>query len=181
MGQSMRFEPALFWRFVRSCLCGGSRHELATRATSSSLPSVRVGSNASGPVDQFFRDECSRPGRTFGPIVDLVVGHFGDWSSGLERLLAAAAEDAAPRSRALFGARSPSDSRGRCAWFFRREVAWAGLNANARLKLERAGFVAWDARSAAARREEDGSVVSEVAAVQSGNGIFLFPSAFFCS
>ena len=58
----MRFEPALFWRFVRSCLCGGSRHELATRATSSSLPSVRVGSNASGPVDQFFRDECSRPG-----------------------------------------------------------------------------------------------------------------------
>jgi hypothetical protein len=92
--------------------------------------------------------------RTFGPIVDLVVGHFGEWSSGLERLLAAAAEDAAPRSRALFGARSPSDSRGRCAWFFRREVAWAGLNANARLKLERAGFVAWDARSAAARREE---------------------------
>ena len=58
----MRFEPALFWRFVRSCLCGGSRHELATRATSSSLPSVRVGSNASGPVDQFFRGECSRPG-----------------------------------------------------------------------------------------------------------------------
>ena len=92
--------------------------------------------------------------RTFGPIVDLVVGHFGEWSSGLERLLAAAAEDAAPRSRALLGARSPADSRGRCAWYFRREVAWAGLNANARLKLERAGFVAWDARSAAARREE---------------------------
>ena len=92
--------------------------------------------------------------RTFGPIVGLVVGHFGEWSDGLERLLSAAAEAAAPRMRALFGSRSNVDSRGRCAWLFRREVAWATLNANARLKLERAGFVAWDARSAAARREE---------------------------
>ena len=64
-----------------------------------------------------------------------------------------AVDDAAPRMRALFGAQSARDSRSRCAALFRREVAWAGLNANARLKLERAGFVAWDARSAAARRE----------------------------
>ena len=90
--------------------------------------------------------------RSFGPIVGLVVGHFGEWSAGLHRLLAAAADDAAPRMRAWWGARSDRDSRARSAWYFRREVAWAGLNANARLKLERAEFVGWDARSAAARR-----------------------------
>ena len=90
--------------------------------------------------------------RSFGPIVGLVVGHFGEWSAGLHRLLAAAADDAAPRMRAWWGARTDRDSRGRNAWYFRREVAWAGLNANARLKLERAEFVGWDARSAAARR-----------------------------
>ena len=92
--------------------------------------------------------------RTFGPIVDLVVGHFGEWSAGLHRLLTAVVDDAAPRMRARLGARSDVDARGRCAWFFRREVAWAGLNANARLKLERAEFVGWDARSAAMRRAE---------------------------
>ena len=90
--------------------------------------------------------------RSFGPIVGLVVGHFGEWSAGLHRLLTAAADDAAPRMRAWWGARTDRDSRGRSAWYFRREVAWAGLNANARLKLERAEFVGWDARSAAARR-----------------------------
>ena len=56
--------------------------------------------------------------------------------------------------RALFDARSDRDSRGRCAWLFRREVAWAGLNANAKLKLERAEFVGWDARTARARHAE---------------------------
>ena len=56
--------------------------------------------------------------------------------------------------RAMFGARSDRDSKGRCAWYFRREVAWAGLNANARLKLERAQFVARSASAAAARRAE---------------------------
>ena len=36
----------------------------------------------------------------------------------------------------LFGARrSERDSRGRCAWLFRREVAWAVLNANEKPKL----------------------------------------------
>ena len=40
------------------------------------------------------------------------------------------------------------------AWLFRPQVAWAALNANAKLKLERAEFVAWDARSASARRDE---------------------------
>ena len=103
-------------------------------------------SDSDGPVLQRLR--------TFGPIVGLVVGHFGEWSYGLQRLTSAAAEDAALRVRALSGARSIADARGRCAWYFRLEVAWAGINANARLKLERAEFVGWDARSAKARREE---------------------------
>ena len=90
--------------------------------------------------------------RSFGPIVGLVVGHFGEWSDGLYRLVGAAADDAAPRMRAMWGARTDEDSRNRCAAYLRREIAWAGLNANARLKLERAEFVGWDARSAAARR-----------------------------
>ena len=89
--------------------------------------------------------------RSFGPILGLVVGHFGEWNGGLERLLSAAADDAAPRMRALFGARSGADSKGRCAWLFRREVAWAALNANAALKVERAEFVGWDARTAGER------------------------------
>ena len=92
--------------------------------------------------------------RSFGPIVDLVVGHWGEWSAGLERLLSTAIEDAAPRMRALFGARSNRDSKGRCAWLFRREVAWAGLVANAKLKVERAEFVGWDARTASERRAQ---------------------------
>ena len=97
--------------------------------------------------------------RSFGAIVGLVVGHWGEWNDGLERLLSAAADDAAPRMRALFGARTTRDSKGRCAWLFRREVAWAGLNANAALKLERAEFVGWDARTANERRQRDGGVM----------------------
>ena len=92
--------------------------------------------------------------RSFGPIVGLVVGHFGEWNDGLERLVSLSCDDAAPRMRALLDARSERDSRGRCAWLFRREVAWAALNANAKLKLERAEFVGWDARTARARHAE---------------------------
>ena len=41
--------------------------------------------------------------------------HFGEWNNGIERLLAAAVNDDAPRMRALLGARSTRDSDGRCA------------------------------------------------------------------
>ena len=92
--------------------------------------------------------------RSFGPVVPLVVGHFGEWSRGLETLLSVAVADAAPRMRALVDARSDRDSRGRCAWLFRREVAWAVLNVNAKLRLERAEFVGWDAHTAGAQRAE---------------------------
>ena len=49
----------------------------------------------------------------------------------------------------------PRRARGRCAWLFRREVAWVTLNANAKLKLERAEFIGWDARTARARNAEE--------------------------
>ena len=38
---------------------------------------------------------------------------------------------------------------------FRREVAWAVLNANEKLTIERAEFVGWDARTARARHAEE--------------------------
>ena len=41
-----------------------------------------------------------------------------------------------------------------CARLFRNEVAWAALNANAKLRLERAEFVGWDARTAGANRAQ---------------------------
>ena len=58
------------------------------------------------------------------------------------------------RSGLCWGARTDEDSRNRCAAYLRREIAWAGLNANARLKLERAEFVGWDARTANERRAQ---------------------------
>ena len=94
--------------------------------------------------------------RSYGPIVGAVVGHFGEWNDGLERLCAEASKDrdAAPRMCALFGARTARASQGYCARLFRSEVAWASLNANAKLRLERAEFVGWDARTAGANRAQ---------------------------
>ena len=92
--------------------------------------------------------------RSFGPILSLVVGAFGEWNDGLERLLSFAADAAPPRMRALLGAQSDRDSRSRCAALFRKEVAWAGLNENAKLKVGRAEFVGWDARTASERRQQ---------------------------
>ena len=140
------------------CVLTGHRRAVHTRA--GKIQGERV--NDARRIDARF---CgTQPGddgpvldrlRSFGPIVGLVVGHFGEWNDGLERLVSLACDDAAPRMRALFGARSERDSRGRCAWLFRREVAWAVLNANAKLKIERAEFVGWDARTARARHAEE--------------------------
>ena len=140
------------------CVLTGHRRAVHTRARK--IQGERV--NDARRIDARF---CgTQPGddgpvlgrlRSFGPIVGLVVGHFGEWNDGLERLVSLACDDAAPRMRALFGARSERDSRGRCAWLFRREVAWAVLNANAKLKIERAEFVGWDARTARARHAEE--------------------------
>jgi len=92
--------------------------------------------------------------RSFGPVIGAVVGHFGEWNDGLERLLSAACSDAAPRMCALFGLKTVRASHSYCARLFRNEVAWAALNANAKLRLERAEFVGWDARTAGANRAQ---------------------------
>ena len=38
--------------------------------------------------------------QSYGHVLDLVVGHFGEWSTGIKRLVTAAAEQARPRARA---------------------------------------------------------------------------------
>ena len=134
-------------------------HRRAVHARAASIQNERE--RDARRIDERFCD--TQPGddgpvlrrlRSFGPIVGLVVGAFGEWNDGLERLLSVAVDDAAPRMRALFGAQSARDSRSRCAALFRREVAWAGLIANAELKVGRAEFVGWDARTAGERRQQ---------------------------
>jgi hypothetical protein len=94
--------------------------------------------------------------RSFGPVLPLVVGHFGEWNEGLSDLVKAVADDAAPRMASLFGAASQRAARSSILFFAKRSLSWAGLLANARLKLERSVFVGptW---AAAARRREEGA------------------------
>ena len=92
--------------------------------------------------------------RSFGAVVPLVVGHFGEWSSGLGGLVRALADDAAPRMAAEFGASSPRAARHSVLFFARRSLVWAGLVANARLKLARSHFVGPTWAAAALRAEE---------------------------
>ena len=94
--------------------------------------------------------------RSFGPVLPLVVGHFGEWNEGLSDLVKAVAEDAAPRMSALFGATSKRAALSSILFFARRSLSWAALKANARLKLDRSVFVGptWAASS---RRREEGA------------------------
>ena len=80
--------------------------------------------------------------------------------------------------RALFGARSNRDSISRCASYFRRDVAWAALNVNAKLKLERAEFVGWCARTASVRRAEEARrAAAQRAACAQARAAFEHPGA----
>ena len=49
--------------------------------------------------------------RSYGRVLPLVVGHFGEWNEELGRLVVALADDAAPRMAALFGASSAAAIR----------------------------------------------------------------------
>ena len=86
-------------------------HRRAVHARAASIQNERE--RDARRIDERFCD--TQPGddgpvlrrlRSFGPIVGLVVGAFGEWNDGLERLLSVAVDDAAPRMRALFGAQS---------------------------------------------------------------------------
>ena len=92
--------------------------------------------------------------RSFGPTLPLVVGHFGEWNEGFQVLLSALAEDAAPRMAALFGASSQRAAKTSIHFFAKRQLAWAGLLANARLKLARSAYIGPTWAAAALRREQ---------------------------
>ena len=94
--------------------------------------------------------------RSFGPVLPLVVGHFGEWNVELSDMVKAVASDAAPKMAAMFGATSQRAALSSVLFFAQRSLSWAGLLANARLKLDRSVFVGptW---AAAARRREEGA------------------------
>jgi len=79
--------------------------------------------------------------RSYGNMLALVVGHFGEWSLDLNRLIHAMAVVAVPRVGGLYSARGAKQAKAALAWKARRDIAWAGLNANAALLLDRAEWV----------------------------------------
>jgi hypothetical protein len=79
--------------------------------------------------------------RSYGNMLALVVGHFGEWSPDLNRLIHAMAVVAVPRVGGLYSARGAKQAKAALAWKARRDIAWAGLNANAALLLDRAEWV----------------------------------------
>ena len=90
--------------------------------------------------------------RSFGSVLPLVVGHFGEWNEELSRMVAALADDAAPRMAALFGVSSSRAAKNSILFFARRSLVWAGCIANARLKAARSIYVGPSWAAAAARR-----------------------------
>ena len=92
--------------------------------------------------------------RSYGRVLPLVVGHFGEWNEELGRLVVALADDAAPRMAALFGASSQRSAKHVILFFARRSLVWAGCVANARLKLARSAYVGPTWAAAAIRRNE---------------------------
>ena len=92
--------------------------------------------------------------QSYGHVLDLVVGHFGEWSTGIKRLVTAAAEQARPRARALFGVRAVKSQKALLLSHATRKIAWAALNAAAKLRLDRSECVGPTAVSAMRRRKE---------------------------
>ena len=74
-------------------------------------------------------------------ILALVVGHFGEWSPDLVRLVLAMAQAAVPRVGRLYSMLGAERAKAALASKARRDIAWAGLNANARLLLDRSVWV----------------------------------------
>jgi hypothetical protein len=83
---------------------------------------------------------CDRLGM-FGDVLGLVVGHFGEWSKDLNRLVSAMAKVAVPRVWRLYSMLGEEHAKAVILNKARRDIAWAGLNANAKLLLDRAEWV----------------------------------------
>ena len=92
--------------------------------------------------------------RSYGGVVPLVVGHFGEWSSELSQMVTELAEEAAPRMAVLFGASSSRAAKSTIQFYARRSLVWAGCIANARLKASRSIYVGPTWAAAATRRQE---------------------------
>jgi hypothetical protein len=91
--------------------------------------------------------------RSYGKILGLVVGHFGEWSSDLCRLVSAIAEVAVPRVGHLYTSRGHEAAKAALLLRARRNIAWAGINANARLLLDRSEWVGESPKSVDRSRE----------------------------
>jgi hypothetical protein len=79
--------------------------------------------------------------RSFGAVLALVVGHYSEWSPDVEKLVAAMATVAVPRVGHLYSSLSAERAKQALVNKARREISWAGLNANAKLLLDRAEWV----------------------------------------
>jgi len=85
--------------------------------------------------------------RSYGKILGLVVGHFGEWSKDLNRLVGAIAELGVPRVGHLYTSRGHQAAKAALLLKARRDIAWAGINANAKLLLDRSEWVGESAMS----------------------------------
>jgi hypothetical protein len=79
--------------------------------------------------------------QTFGNVLGLVVGHFGEWSKDLNMLMSAMAKVAVPRVGRLYSLLGEEKAKAVLLNKARRDIAWAALNANAELLLDRAEWV----------------------------------------
>ena len=91
------------------------------------------------PEGQF--GPCCDRLRSFGAVLALVVGHYGKWSKDLEKTVVAMATVAVPRVGHLYSSLSAERAKQALVNKARRDIAWAGLNAGAKLLLDRAEWV----------------------------------------
>ena len=92
-------------------------------------------------MDGGVRGPCYDRLRAYGGILGLVVGHFGEFSPDLNRLIMAMAQAAVPRVGRLYSMLGAERAKAALASKARRDIAWAGLNANAKLLLDRSVWV----------------------------------------
>jgi hypothetical protein len=120
---------------------------------------------------------CLNRFRMHGKLQGFVVGHWGEWSKDLIRLVAAMCEVAEPRIGSFYDKRSPQEATAALLWKARRAIAWAGLKANAQLIIDRSewagpSYAVANGRVAArkARRAQHVRAACEARATQVAEG-----------
>ena len=79
--------------------------------------------------------------QSFGAVLALVVGHFGEWSADLHALVRAMAAVAVPLVGRIYSSLGAERAKQALVNKARREIAWAGLNAGAKMLLDLAEWV----------------------------------------